>query len=117
MGFISMEKLKQKSPNWDLIDKIDCSLSLSDRVFRAIGFAKKSFPYDEGFPRHPYDIVNARFGLIVPKVDWHGVEEVEGVVDYDSQYTADGLKWVVTKGSCDNRGFIGRHLVIAWYEK
>lgn len=69
------------------------------------------------FSKTPYDINNARFGLIVPKTGWGDVEEVEAIVDYSTQYRAEGLQWMITKGTKDHQGLIGKHVVIAWYEK
>jgi hypothetical protein len=110
---------KQSSPNWKLIQQSAAESSLKDRVDAAIGNTNSKFPYHEGFPRTPYDIEGARFGLVIPLNSWRGVEEVEAIVDYSTQYRAEGLQWRLTGGSSEFRPntAIDQYLVIAWYEK
>lgn len=105
---------KQKSPNWEKIEKQDEKLSLQDRVSKALGDKLyDGFPYGESFPKTPYYIETARFNLIVPTTNWNGIQEVEAVVDYSRQYMAEGLEWKPTNKSRN----ISSELVIAWYEK
>ena len=111
------EPVKQSSPNWWLISEIDPGLTLHQRAVKALGNLQAAFPYDEGFPVTPYHIETARFSLIVPIESWRDVEEVEAIVDYSTQYRAEGKQWNLLKGSSENRGIAGDHVVIAWYEK
>ncbi|OGJ19855.1 hypothetical protein A3K73_03750 [Candidatus Pacearchaeota archaeon RBG_13_36_9] len=108
---------KQKSPNWELIQKTDENLPLQERVLEAIGNIREKFPYSEPFPTQPYNTKDAKFSLVVPKIGWTGVEEVEAVVDYSTQYRAEGLGWKIIRGTNDTSGTIGRQTIIAWHEK
>lgn len=110
---------KQFSKNWELIQATDSNLSLQERVYSSIGIMreiKDKWPYDEGFPKTPYDINNAQFSLVLPKTGFVGIEEVVAIVDYGTQYRSEGLQWRIIQGTKDHRGTIERGSVIAWYQ-
>ena len=92
---------KQESPRWIEFNNYSA------------GFIENGFPFNEGFPKTPYDIEHARFELLL-----RSGERCQAIVDYSRQYRAEGLEWLAltsTKIFEPGRN-IGKQVVVAWKE-
>lgn len=95
-----MNSKKQISPNWE-------------KYKDSKGEIKGNFSFNEGFPKTPYDINNARFELIL-----RSGERCKAIVDYSRQYMSEGLEWLALTATevYNINNHIGRQVVVAWKE-